>query len=472
MSPDESSAGIEKLTRENEFLRRQLEKLNTETGRLREENERLRKELEEALRSIKRQAAPFSRRKPKKKPKRPGRKSGKDYGKRASRPVPERVDEEIPVPLPPESQCCGAEVLYEETRPQYQEDIVRKTIVRRFDIEVGRCGCCGKRIQGRHKLQTSDALGAAAVQIGPEALALTTHLNKEMGISHERAARVLSLGHGLEVSRGTLCRAVLRLGSKARPTYEELRIAVRRSDVNWMDETGWRVAASLHWLWACLSAEVTVYDILPGRGFEQAASILGEDWDGWLHRDGWAPYRKFLNASHQSCLNHFRTRCENLIEKVSPGAARFPAAVLELLRKALALGARHALQEISDHGLASATGRIEAAMEALLSKQYRAAANRRLAKHLRHEQPWLFTFLHCPGLDATNNAAEREMRPAVIMRKTWGGNRTEEGAQAQKVLMSVLRTCYRQGKDAFDRIVELLRSPIPFVLDIIPSAPP
>jgi len=53
--------------------------------------------------------------------------------------------------------------------------------------------------------------------------------------------------------------------------------------------------------------------------------------------------------------------------------------------------------------------------------------------HLRHEQPWLFTFLRCPGLDATNNAAEREMRPAVIMRKTWGGNRTRDGAEAQKM---------------------------------------
>src|SRR5438034_5605756 len=85
-----------------------------------------------------------------------------------------------------------------------------------------------------------------------------------------------------------------------------------------------------------------------------------------------------------------------------------------------------------------------------------------------HEQPWLFTFLHCPGIDATNNAGEREMRPAVIARKTWGGNRSEAGAEAQRTLMSVLRTCYRQGKDAFERIVDLLRSATPVVLDIVP----
>src|SRR6266487_3127840 len=100
MSGSESSesARVEQLTGENETLRRQLEKAQAE-------NERLRKELEEALRSLKRQAAPFSRGKRKKKDRnRPGRKGGVDYGKQASRPVPERVNEEIAVPLPTKSR--------------------------------------------------------------------------------------------------------------------------------------------------------------------------------------------------------------------------------------------------------------------------------------------------------------------------------------------------------------------------------
>ena len=106
----------------------------------------------------------------------------------------------------------------------------------------------------------------------------------------------------------------------------------------------------------------------------------------------------------------------------------------------------------------------------LLSKNYRAPVNRRFAKHLRHEEPWLWTFLHCPGIDATNNAAERALRPAVIARKTWGGSRTESGAYAQKILMSVLKTCHQQGTDSFERIIELLRSPEPMVLDLVPSS--
>ena len=467
MRPEESSQAqgvdrlieeIESLRGENEFLRKQLEKAYAEIGRLR-------KELEESLRRSKRQAAPFSRGKRKKKPKKPGRKPGAEYGTQSNRPVPERVDQEIPVPLPKQCECGGAAV-YDETKPQYQEDIVRQTVVRRFDVEIGHCGCCGKRVQGRHPLQTSDALGAAQVQIGPEALTLAAHLRKEMGISDGRAARVLELGWGLRMSRSGVCRAVLRTARKAAPTYEELRAAARSAPVAWMDETGWRVAAALQWLWGVVTETVTVYDILPGRGFGEASSILGADWEGWLHHDGWRVYYQFLNAYHQSCLNHLLTRADDLVE-----TARFPSEVADLLRQGLGLRDRFRRGEISEQGLAIATGRIESAMDRLLAKTWRTPENRRLAKHLRHEQPWLFTFLHCPGLDATNNVAERAMRPAVIARKTWGGNRTTDGAGAQKILMSVLRTCHQQGKDSFQRLVDLLRSPVPVLIDIIPAGP-
>ena len=463
MAESESSPPptIEELIEENQSLRKQLEKASSEI-------ERLRKELEEALRALKRQAAPFSRRKPKKDPKRPGRKPGMNYGIRGNRPVPDRVNEEISVPLP--AQCsCGGPTIYDETQSQFQEDIIRQTIVRRFDVEIGHCACCQRRVQGRHPLQTSDALGAAQVQLGPEALSLAAHLNKEMGISHERAARVLELGYGLYVSRSALCRAIMRLGDKANPTYQQLQVTVRHSVVNWLDETGWRVAAHLYWLWVCVSVQVTVYAILPGRGFDQAASILDADYDGWLNHDGWAVYYRFIHAFHQSCLSHLIIRCEELIETVSPAAAQFPSAVLELLKRGLELRDRYAKEEISRHGLAVATGRLESAMDLLLSKSYRAPTNKRLAKHLRRERPWLFTFLHCPGIDPTNNAAERALRPAVIARKTWGGNRTEAGACAQQTLMSVLRTCHQQGKDSFERLITLMRSPDPMVLDIVPS---
>jgi transposase len=282
---------------------------------------------------------------------------------------------------------------------------------------------------------------------------------------------VLALGYGLQVSRSALCRALTRLGAKAAPTYARLRAALRASPVAWEDETGWRVAGRLEWLWAGVGLGVTVYDIRPGRGFAAAAALLGEDYAGVLHHDGWRPYYRFRQATHQSCLGHVLRRCRDMVKIAAPTAARFPRAVMQLCQQALTLRDRYRDGAISWHGLAVATGRLEAALARWLDTPYRSAPNRRLAKHLAHERPYLFTFLRCPGgIHATNNAAERALRPAVIARKTWGGNRTHQGAEAQKILASVLRTCRQQGKDSFGRLTALLRSPQEVILDIVPAS--
>ena len=445
------------------------QRLESENARLREEIERLQKELEGTQRAARRQAAPFSRGQRKSHPKSPGRKPGVRYGRHHRRPVPERVDEEIPVPVPAQCPACAGALTLERIEPQYQEEIVRRTWVRRFDIPICRCMQCGKRVQGRHPLQTSDAIGAAAVQVGPEAVTLGVLMNKLQGLPQADAATILKQGFGLIMSRSGICRAIQRTARKAEATWHALREAARRSELAHMDETGWKVEAQLRWLWAVVTDQITFCEILPGRGFAQAASILGAEYAGWLIHDGWRVYYKFLKAAHQSCVEHLMRRCRDVAEVATPAAARFPLAVKELLQQGLSLRDRYLEQKMSLHGLWTATGRLEVKLDRLLERRYREPANRRLAKHLRHERPYLLTFLYCPGLvDATNNLAERVMRLLVVIRKNWGGNRTEAGARTQAILTSVLRTAQQQDKDAFQLLVDLLRSPQPKLLDIVP----
>ncbi len=452
-------------------LEKRIESLERQLERARAENKRLRKQLEEALRANKRSAAPFSKGEPKADPKPPGRKSGSAYGQRATRPVPSRVDEQIHVPLPPRCQHCDGPIVLKNTQPQYQEDIVRMTVVRRFDVEVGTCACCGRQAQGRHPLPTSDALRVGEVQVGPEALSMAAVLNKELGLSHERTARVLGLGYGLKWSRSGVCRALERLGNLAAPTYQQLQSSLRQSPVVWLDDTGWRVGARPQNLRVLLSEQVTVYVMEAHRGYAEAAAILGPDYAGFLVHDGARCFYGFAQAFHQSCLEHLVRRCREMIQIASSAAARFPLAIKTLLQQGLRLRDRHREGSVSTHGLAVATGRLEAHLDRLLERHFRCPANRRLAKHLRHEQPHLFTFLHCPGLPATNNFGERAIRPMAMARKTWGGNRTAKGARTQQILASVLRTCWQQSKDAFAELVKLLRSARPILLEIVPTGP-
>lgn len=254
--------------------------------------------------------------------------------------------------------------------------------MRAFDVAVGRCTQCRRRVQGRHPLQTSDAIGAAAVHLGPQVLALTATLHTVLGVPFAKIARFLTTAFGLPVSRSTLCRAVARLATRAGPTYAALTEQVRTSPRVSLDETGWKVAGHLEWLWVAVIPDTTISRIQRGRGFPEAAALIGPDSAGVIIRDGWAPYRPFEAADHQTCLSHLARRCHELIEVLAPSTAQWPRAIADLLQAALALRDRARAGDVSPHGVAVATGQLLARLLRLLNRPVRHPALVRLAKHL------------------------------------------------------------------------------------------
>ena len=184
--------------------------LEAENARLRAEIEKLKALVEELQRRQHRPHAPFSKGPPKSDPQPPGRKPGDDYGTKAFRQAPNEVDESYDAPLPRRCPLCGGGVESVGTAEQFQTEIPRRPIRRQFNVHIGRCTCCGKRIQGRHPLQTSDALGAAASQLGPDAQALATVLNKTAGLSHGKIQRVFQTAFGITFARGASAQIMLR----------------------------------------------------------------------------------------------------------------------------------------------------------------------------------------------------------------------------------------------------------------------
>ncbi len=461
---------IEDLREEIARLRRELERSEAERARverdrarLERENTRLKDELEAARRTGARQAAPFSKGAPKRRPRRPGRKPGRRYGRRGQRPVPSVVHERHDVPVPTTCPHCGDAVRETHVAAQYQEDLPPVApIVRRFDVHIGRCAGCHRRVQSRHPLQTSEALGAAAVQLGPHAIALAVSLNKQFGLSFGKIATVFRTRFALHVTASALVRALHRAAARGQPTYAALCDTVRASPVVVPDETGWKVRGLLHWLWVFATATTTVYRIRRGRGFRDAASVLGADFAGGLGRDGWAPYRQFTEAFHQTCLGHLLRR-SRLLQRDHP-RGRFPARVARILQHALAVRDRRAAGTISARGVDVARGHLFNQVLDLLADPGTIPDVQRFARHLEIELPALFSFLVDPDLDATNWRAEQARRPAVITRKVCGGgHRSRRGADTQQVLATILRTAQQRGLDSADVITTLLRAPAPIV---------
>jgi transposase len=271
---------------------------------------------------------------------------------------------------------------------------------------------------------------------------------------------------GLGVTPGGVTGAVARAARRAQPTYQSLTAGVRASPVVAPDETGWRVGGVKAWLWAFVGDQVTVYRVAGGRGYQDATQVLGEDYAGVLERDGWAPYRRFAHARHQSCLAHLLRRCRELVADADRGQARTPHAVRRILEHALTLRDAHQAGAVDAITLAAGADRLGAQVDKLVAGATHYPPNRRLLNHLAGEREHLFTFLRVPGVQATNWRAEQAIRPAVVCRKTWGGNRTRTGADTWQVLTSVLRTATQQGRDPVELLARLLQAPTPIVADL------
>jgi transposase len=258
-APRRDRPTFEQVLDENQRLRRDLERAERERDRLRREVERLRGQLDAARRAGCRQAAPFSKGVRAAHPRRPGRRSGSAHGRHGQRPAPTGIDDVQDVPVPPACPQCGGAVDDTHVTAQYQEDLPPvRPVGRRFDVHIGRGRRGGRRVQGRHPLQPSDAVGAAAVQLGPQAVAVAASFNKHLGLSFSKIETVFADRFGLTVTRGTLVRAVHRVAAKAQPTYTALCETVKTSAMVVADETGWRVHADLHWLWVFTTPDTTV----------------------------------------------------------------------------------------------------------------------------------------------------------------------------------------------------------------------
>lgn len=438
---------------------------------LRKEVAELRRIIEELRRAGKRQAGPFSKGPPKPKPKRPGRKPGDDYGTQFSRAQPEQIDETYQAELPKACPHCGGDHVTEtHTAEQFQTEVVAKVVQRKFVVHVGQCATCHQRVQGRHPLQTSDALGAASVQLGAGTHSLIAWLNKRLGLSHGKVKELFDRVFGLAIGRSTSCRSMLRTAELAEPAVAQIHQQIRGSPFVVPDETGWRIGGSSAWLHVAVGESETVVQVERGRSHEPLANLIGLDYAGRLIHDGFIAYDVFAHAVHQQCLTHLSKRCKELLETATRGAVRFPRAVQALLRNGLAIRDRFVAGELSLHALGWWRTRLTNQMSDLVAAPKSHEANERFAKFLERHVNELFTFLSplqrttIDGtsyelLPAANYLGEQAIRPAVVNRKVWGGNRTDRGAHAQSSLSTIVLTALQRALNPLAWLQQLRQSP-------------
>ena len=162
-------------------------------------------------------------------------------------------------------------------------------------------------------------------------------------------------------------------------------------------------------------------------------------------------------ATHQTCNNHLLKRCHELLEVATGGAVIFPRRVKAVLQEGLETRDRRDAGEISAGTAARRADELQKRMAELTRPVKTHHANERFAAHLFRQQRHLFTYLRVEGIDATNCRAEQALKMPIVNRKVWGGNRTEDGAAAQGILASVLKTLALTGRQSIDWLSSLFR---------------
>jgi transposase len=450
----------------------EIARLREKISKLEQEVQRLREELATVRRESNRQAAPFRRRELKKRKKKPGRRKGHPVANRPT-PAPERIDRIVDVPC---RTCpdCATGLVERDTVIQYQTDLPPIVpIVTQFKIETGYCPCCRRRHQGRHPEQTSDAIGAAGNTLGPVILTMGAELKHRLGVPYRKICDFLQTYCDVSVSPGTLVRAEQRLAELARPTYDLLIDALRKSNVVHIDETGWRIKSVNAWLWVFTNQDVTVYAIRSGsgaRGHGVPDDILGPEFDGFIVVDGYCSYN-VLDYRKGQCNAHLLRRAKNESETAEPSEQAHYDRLIKLIQDAIALAERR--ETVSETNYQRQAHQMEDRLIDWLTTlpENLSADLKRFANHVeKHVTEWL-AFLFHPEVPSTNNQAERMLRPAVITRKVGGCNKTLLGALVHSVLASIMVTCKQRGQKFLDLARQFWQASEPKAIPILNSQP-
>lgn len=380
------------------------------------------------------------------------KKSGQKKGHQGHYRLAPTPTEVIDVPL---AYCpdCFAPVQHLKNHTQTIEElpvIVPRVI--HIKTQSGVCTKCRKKIRSSHPLQISKATGAASTMLGSRAAALALELNSRFHLTKSKTCAGLKEFFGINLSGGGLVNLSHRIAAKLQPAFAALKREVQQSSHIHADETGWYVAETGYSLCVFTNRLVTLYHITRRKTSVLVRDSLG-DYQGVLISDCLSIYDS-VNARQQKCYAHHLKAITQGMEKIPAGVSTYLAEVTLLLQAAMAL--KTIRQQLKAEEFNHRVRHLEVWADNLLMiekldhhlQPAEEAVRRRLVKHRDH----LFEFLNHPEVEATNNHAERQLRPAVIARKLSCGNRTEKGAGTWEILQSLVVTSHQRNQSFKDLI--------------------
>jgi transposase len=381
--------------------------------------------------------------------KKPGAKKGHSGHRRKT---PERIDERETHRLK-RCPCCGGPLQRcQHKRTRIIEDIPEEItpVVTEHTIHRDYCPQCKKHVEP----VVPDALPRAT--IGHHLISLTSWFHYGLGVTIDQIIEILSYHLQTELTPGGLINAWQRLSEILLAWYEQIAQEAKNSAYLHADETGWRINGQGCWLWCFANDRNCYYMIEYCRGSPVLQKFFTEEFDGVLITDFWAAYDSVDAADRQKCLPHLLRELEKVDQRNDSAEWQaFAKKLRRLLRDGIRLRKR---SDFAPQRYQSRIDRLNRRVGQMAGEEHADADAKRLTKRLRRYGEYLFTFLDYLYVTADNNFGERQIRPAVILRKNSQSNRSDRGAATQAVLMSIYRTLKLRGLNPTKTIANALRT--------------
>ena len=381
--------------------------------------------------------------------KKPGAKQGHPG---ARRPRPVKIDERRTHRLKCCPHCSGQLQRCQRSRTRIIEDIpeVIEPVVTEHTIHRDYCPKCKKHVEP----VVPDAMPKAT--LGHQVNTLTSWFHYGLGLTIDQVVDILDYHLQTKLTPGGLIDGWRRLAEVLRTWYEQIGCEAKSSTHLHADETGWRVNGQTYWLWCFTNDRNCYYMIDRSRGSPALQKFFSEEFEGVLITDFWSAYESVCAEDRQYCLVHLLRELEKVDLKNDSAEWRaFAKKLRRLLRDGIRLRKR---DDFAPHRHRRRIDRLNTRLAELAAEEPVDGDARRLTNRLRKYAEYLFTFLDYTDVRFENNFAERQIRPAVILRKNSQSNRSDRGAATQAVLMSVYRTLRLRGLNPTKTIAQALET--------------
>ncbi|MGH8302260.1 MAG: IS66 family transposase [Steroidobacteraceae bacterium] len=383
----------------------------------------------------------------------PGGQPGHE-GKHREMTPSERVDHRS-AHLPQECPCghrfTGAEERVDDPviHQQWELPPIRPLIFQ-YELLRLRCPCCGKPRLADLPAGVSWAAFAARLEAHIATLAGVFRL------SRRQVRQVVQEVFNVPISVGAVDAAIMRMSAILADPWEKLREYVQQAELVHADETTWRLAGAQQYLWLASSALAACFRIDPHRSTAAAKELLGEEFGGFVVTDRYAGYHFLDVLQQQLCWCHVIRQLVEVSERHgAPG--KLGKKLVRAAREVIKIHRRY-LQEDRDLDwlrveLRPLREQIQGLLEQGARGRHERTANFCAGLLEEYEALWTFCDVQDLQIPLTNNAAERAVRHAVLMRRIQGGTQSQQGNRWVERILSVRETLRLQDRPVLDYLI-------------------